>query len=130
MHGLSKTLDDMSKNVILFGEFNIEPEETNLLNFLNTYQLKKKTFFKNPDRPIFIDLILTNSYSSFQDTCTVENGFLDFEIFIVTVVKQYSPSSSPQNLNIQIFKGFKRFQNDSIRSDPEYELSKFDVCSL
>ena len=42
-HVISKALDDLSKrydNVILLGDFNNEPEEKHMSNFLNTYHLK------------------------------------------------------------------------------------------
>ena len=84
-------------------------------NFLNTYHLKhivkQKTCFKNPDRPSCIDLILTNSSRSFQETCNVETGLLDFHKLVVTVLKLYFP---------------KRFQNDLFKSELDYELSKLE----
>lgn len=43
------------------GDFNIESEEKPRKNFQNTFYLKQKTFSQNPDRLIYIDLILTNS---------------------------------------------------------------------
>ena len=98
-------------------------------NFLNTYHLKnivkQKTCFKNPDRPNCIDLILTNSSRSFQDTFTVETGLSDFHKLVVTVLKLYFPKQKP---NIQIFRDYKRFQNDLFRPELDSELSKLDVC--
>ena len=85
IHVISKALDDMRKNYdnfILLGDFNNEPEEKSMPNFLNTYHLKnivkQKTCFKNPKRPSCIDLILTNSSRSFQDIFTVKTGLPDF----------------------------------------------------
>ena len=82
---ISKALDDMRKNYdnfILLGDFNNEPEEKSMSNFLNTYHLKnivkQKTCFKNPERPSCIDLILSNSSRSFQDSFTVKTGLSDF----------------------------------------------------
>ena len=48
-----------TKNVILFSDFNKEPGEKNMSNFINTYHLKdivkQKTCFKNQiDRPVSI----------------------------------------------------------------------------
>ena len=134
LHVISKALDDLSKkydNFILLGDFNNEPEEKNMSNFLNTYHLKntvkQKTCFKNPDRLSCIDLILTISSRSFQDTCTVETGLSDFHKLVVTVLKLYFPK---HKLNIQTFRDYKRFQNDLFRSELGYELSKQDVCNL
>ena len=118
-------------NVILLGDFNNEPEEKNMSNFPNKYNLKnivkQKTCFKNPDRPTCIDLILTNSAKSFQDTCTAETGLSDFHKLVVTVLKLYFSKQKP---NIQTFRDYKRFQNDLFRSELDYEWSKLHVCNL
>ena len=57
---------------ILLGDFNVEAKEKNISDFMSTYNLKslvkQKTCFKNPDNPSCIDLILTNSPRSFQDS--------------------------------------------------------------
>ena len=65
-------------------------------NFLlNTYHLKdiikQKTCYKNPDRPTCINLILTNSSRSFQDTYAVDTELSDFHKLVVTVLKLYFP---------------------------------------
>ena len=100
-------------------------------NFLNTYHLKnivkRKTYFKSPDRPSCIDLILTNSSRSFQDTCTVETGLSDFHKLVVTVLRLYFPKQKP---NIQTFRDYKRFQNDLFRSELDYELSKLNKAIM
>ena len=62
LHIISNDVDDLSKkydNVILLGDFNIEPKETNMSNFLNTYNLKnifKKIHVSKTqiDRPVSI----------------------------------------------------------------------------
>ena len=94
LHDISKAPGDLSRkchNFILLGDFNNKPEEKNRSNFLNTYNLKnivkQKTCFKNPDRPTCIDLILTNSSRTFQDTYAVETGLSDFHKLVVTVLK-------------------------------------------
>ena len=86
-----------------------------------------KTCFKNPDKLSCIDLILTNSSKSFQDSCTVETGLSDFHKLVVAVLKLYLPG---QKSNIQTFRDYKRFQNDLFRSELKYKLSKLYVCNL
>ena len=62
LHVISKALDDSSKkydNVILLGDFNNEPEQKNMSNFFNTYNMKnsvkQKTCFNYQiDRPVSI----------------------------------------------------------------------------
>ena len=123
----------LAKNMIILSYWVISTmnQKKKTLNFLNTYHLKnifkQKTYFKNPDRPSCIDLILTNSSRSFEDTCTVETGLSDFHKLVVTVRKLYFPKQKP---NIQTFRDYKRFQNDLFRSELDYELSKLDVCNL
>ena len=82
--------------------------------------VKQKTCFKNPDRPTFIDLILTNSSRSFQDTCTIQTGFSNFNKLVVTALKLYFPKQKP---NIQTSRDYQKL------SKP-YELSKLNVCNL
>ena len=102
-----KVLDGLSKKYDLFflGDFNIEPEETNMSNFLNIWHLKNiiklKTSFKNPGRPTCIDLILTNSSRSFQDACNVETGLSGFHKLVITVLELCFPKQKP---NIQTFR--------------------------
>ena len=59
-------------NIILLGDFNVEPKEAKMSEFLNIYSLKnlvsQKTCFKNPGNPSCIDLISTNCSRSFQNT--------------------------------------------------------------
>ena len=67
---ISTGLDQFSAtydNLILIGDFNVEPEEENILDFLNILKIynlqnlvKQKTCYKNPGNPSCIDLILTN----------------------------------------------------------------------
>ena len=69
---------------ILTSDFNAEPEEENMLDFLNIYNLKnllkQKTCNKNLDNLSCIDLILTNCHRGFRNDnmCSKQ----DFPIFI------------------------------------------------
>ena len=91
---LAKLQVTWAKNVIISSYWvisTINQKKKNMSNFLNTYNLKnivkQKTCFKNPDRPTCIDLILTNSSRTFQDTYAVETGLSDFHKLVVTVLK-------------------------------------------
>ena len=81
MKNINTGIDQFSTtcdNVILLGDFNDEPEEDNISNFLNIYNLKhlvkQKKYYKNPDNPSRIDSILTNWHRSFQNTTVFETG--------------------------------------------------------
>ena len=91
---LAKLQMTWAENVIISSYWvisTINQKKKNRSNFLNTYNLKnivkQKTCFKNPDRPTCIDLILTNSSRTFQDTYAVETGLSDFHKLVVTVLK-------------------------------------------
>ena len=93
---IGKTLDKLSTsydNIILLDDFNVEPEEAKMSEFLNMSSLKnlvpQKSCFKNPENPSCVDLILTNCSRSFQNTDVFETGLSDFHELTFTVLKQY-----------------------------------------
>ena len=81
------TYDDL----ILLGDFNVEPEEVTMLDFLDIYNLKKlmkqKKCCKNPENPSRIDLILTNSHRRFQNTNVFETGLSNFHKMTVSFLE-------------------------------------------
>ena len=120
LNNASAALDKLSRdyeNIILLGDFNVELKEKNISDFMSTYNLKslvkQKTYFKNPDNPSCIDIILTNSPRSFQDSCLFETGFSDFHKLTTTVLKQYFPKKKPKIVN---YKDYRNFRNDEFRA--------------
>ena len=67
---------------LLAGDFNTEEEVETLQDFLLEHNarnlVKEKTCFKSVDNPSCIDLFLTNSHQSFQNTTAVTTGLSDF----------------------------------------------------
>ena len=131
---ISTKLDQFSAtydNLILLGDFNVAPEEVNMLDFLNIYNLKnlvkQKTCYKNPENPSCIDLILTNSHRSFQNTNVFETGLSDFHKMTVSVLKSHFPKQKP---NIVSYRSYKRFRNNSFRTELDNESLKCDLCSI
>ena len=61
-------------------------------SFCESYNLKslikQPTCYKDPDKPTFIDLILTNVLRMFQSTCVIETGLSDFHLMTVTVMRK------------------------------------------
>ena len=45
--------------------------------------IKEPPCYKNPQNPSCIDLILTNSPYSFQNSCVIETGLSDFQMMTV-----------------------------------------------
>ena len=96
LKNICKILDKLNStydNLVLLGDFNAEPEEESIVEFLKLYNLKnlvkQNTCSKNPDKPTFIDLILTNCPHSFQNTDTFNTGLSDFHMLTFTVLKQH-----------------------------------------
>ena len=54
---------------MLLGDFNSKPTEKSMSNFCQVHSLEhlieEPTFFKNPEKPTMIDLILTNKPKKF-----------------------------------------------------------------
>ena len=77
-------------NIIAIGDFNLEPTDPKITNFLELIDMenvmKAKTCFKTT-RGTCIDLILTNSKNSIQSTGIVETGLSDFHLLIYTMLK-------------------------------------------
>ena len=93
---LSKCMDyylPLYDNIIVMGDFNSEPTETYMNEFIKIYDLKnlvnEPTCYKNLTNPSCIDLILTNRSKSFQNTVVVETGLSDFHKMTITIMKTY-----------------------------------------
>ena len=136
IYGLSKrdfleqvsfALDKYSsyERILLAGDFNIDREEEILEEFLFEQNLnnlvKEKTCFKSMENPSCIDLFLTNSALSFQNTTTVETGLSDFHKMVVTVMKTTFPKAGPQ---IHYYRDYKNFDLYNFRTDLRQELGK------
>ena len=114
LSNVSAALDKLCadyENIILLGNVNVEVKGKNISDFMSTYNLKsfvkQKTCFKNPDNPSCIDLILTNSPRSFQDSCVFETGLSDFHKKpTTTVLKQYFPKPKPKIVNYRDYRNF------------------------
>ena len=119
LSALSKCTDIYSSkydNLIFLGDFNAEVEDADIKNFCSSYNLTSKvnmaTCYENPDKPTFIELILTNSPGSFQNSCVVETGLSDFYKMVVTVMKTSYQKSQPKIIH---YRSYKNFSNDILR---------------
>ena len=86
--------------------------ERSMHKFYKSYNLhslcQKSACYKNPEKPSCIDLFLTNSPKSFQNTQTIETGLSDFHKLVVTILKMYLPNNPP---NVITFRDYKNFDN-------------------
>ena len=89
LDSLSKSIDSLSSkyNIILLGDFNSSMEDSPMKTFGEIYKLwnliKEPKFFKNPESPTCIDLIVTNKPLSFKNTYVIETGLPDFHKMLV-----------------------------------------------
>ena len=109
----------------MLGDFNAEDTEPILSEFLEQYEakniMKNKTCSK-------IDLFLTNSPHSFQNTVTISTGLSDFHKMIITVLKSafvklkaretyYRDYKNNLTLSLdRIYKGFDSFEDTFIKT--------------
>ena len=89
--------------------------------------IKQKTCFKNPENPTCIDLILTNSPRSFQNSSVFETGLSDFHKLTITVLKQYFPKLKLKVVN---YRDYQNFQNHEFRAELGNEMSKHDLDNM
>ena len=102
----------MEEGVETLSEFLFEHNARNLV--------KENTCFKNPDKPSCIDLFLTNSYLSFQNTTTVATGLSDFHNMAVTVLKTTFPKAPPKVIH---YRDYKKFHVHAFRAELKTHLS-------
>ena len=99
-----------------------------LTNYDSKNLAKDKTYFKNPENPRCINLFITNSSDSFQNTTTMVND-LDVHKMIVTVCKNYFQKSKPKeivhrnnkNFDINTFKFILRLKLQTIKIYEPFE---------
>ena len=108
-------LDSLSSkydNYILMGDFNAKISN----NFVDIFcgfdslksLIKKSKWFKDPDNPTCIALILTNRQKSLQNSTNIETGYSDFHKLIVTILKSYFKKLEPKKLLYRDFKNFSK----------------------
>ena len=116
LNNISKVLDaNLAKydQYLLIGDLNSETTEPIMSEFCDTYSLKslvkEATCFKNPERPTCIDLMLTNSPRSFQNSMVVETGLSDFHKMTVTVLKMFFQKIKPK---VIYYRDYKNYSNE------------------
>ena len=128
LYASSKSIDVFTSkydNLLFLGDFNAGVEDTSVKNFCRSYNLtsmiNKPTFYKNPDRPFCIDLILTNCSRSFQNSCVIETGLSDFHKMVVTIMKTTYRKLEPR---IIYYRDFKYFCNNSFNESLQKAISQ------
>ena len=91
--------------------------------------VKENTCFKYPNNPSCIDLFITNSSGSFQNTTTLVSGLSDCYKMILTVLKTTFPkakgkeiiSRNCKNFDLNIFKNDLRKHIESVGNHEVFE---------
>ena len=89
--------------------------------------VKDKTCFKSLDNPSCIDLFITNSYQSFQNTTTVCTGLYDFHKMVITVLKTTFPKAKPKVLS---YMDFLKFVEEKLSNIPKGKYISFERAFL
>ena len=113
----------MYHDFILIGDFNLQPHDTALKSFLQTYNcvnlINSPTCYKSLSNPSCIDLIITNRKMCFQHTNTICTGISDHHRLVYTMFKSTFKKLQPKKL---IYRSFKNFSPDAFSNHLESEL--------
>ena len=105
------------------GDFNASIEDSFIKNFCENYYLrslvKEPTWFKNPEHPSCIDLILTSKPRSFIKTGVIETGLSDYHKLVITVMKMHFPKSKP---SIITYRSYKKFDTKTFMENLNAEI--------
>ena len=83
--------------------------------------------YKTAENSTYIDLILTNSPRSFQNSSVFETGLSDFHKLTITVLKQYFPKLKPKAVNC---RNYQNFRNNEFRAKLDNEMLKHDLGNM
>ena len=88
---LSDTFSTKYSHIILLGYLNVCIDDETIKTFCNSYCLKsiinQPICIKNPEKTSCIDLILTNSRRSFQNTWVIQTGLSSFHQMAISAIK-------------------------------------------
>ena len=113
INNVSKNLDKTLANyddILILGDLNSTMSEVPMQNICELYNfenlIRQPTCYKKNNNPSSIDVMLTNSENSFQNTRTIETGLSDHHKTIITVIKTYSTKKEPNTINYRSYKNF------------------------
>ena len=82
---------------------------------------QKSACYKNPEKPSCIDIFLTNSPRSFQNTQKIKTSLSDFHKLVVTILNMYLPNNPP---NVITYRDYKNFDNSRFSEELLSEIKK------
>ena len=121
MREIQVALDVLSskyENIIIIGDFNLEPKESAMIDFCQAYNMENLinnfTCYKNPNKPTCIDLMLTNKPRFFNNSSVVETGPSNFLKMTLVVMRACFVKQTPK---VVYYRDYKKFSNDLFRND-------------
>ena len=113
-------------------------------DFLEEFNAKNlvrgNTCFKNMNNPSCIDLFITNSCNSFQNTTNISTGLSDFHKMIVTVLKTTFPKAKPKVIQYRDFSKYnvksfgsklkKKYQTKVVRNYEPFENIFIEILHI
>ena len=110
-------------NFILLGDLNSEPTESAVRDFCQIYGcknlIKDNCFFKNPEKPSCVNLIITNRPKCFKNSVTLETDLSDFHKMTLTVMEVFYKKQKP---TIFIYRSFKHSSNEVFMADVQNKV--------
>ena len=110
---------------MLVGDFNADESEPCLSQFLFEMNakniVKEPTCFKSLSNPSCIDLVITNSFSNFQNTKAISTGLSDFHKMVASVLKHNFHRSAPKEL---VYRDYKTFDRVIFKRELEDKLNQ------
>ena len=126
-----ESLSSQCENIIPLGDFNCELKEETLSIFCKVHNLKnllkEPNCFKNPEKAITIDLILTNKPKCFHNSCTYETGISDYNKMTITLMKVIFKKQKPK---IIFYRNYKNFDKKSFKEYLKLSLEAYDFKNV
>ena len=111
------------ENFVLLGDFNLSTENSNLKNFMCSFDLESlinsPTCYKSTN-PSCIDLILTNKKNHFMKSATFETGLSDHHKLITTILRK---TISKGNSKKMFYRDYKRFDQKKFETELKFKLN-------
>ena len=116
---------------LLAGDFNIEETDPIMFEFLfkndSKNLVQQKTCFKSTNNPSCIDLFVTNSPRSFQNTTTFASGLSDFHKMISTILNSTFPKVRPKQI---VYRKFKNFDLNNFKNEIRTKMQLIDKYEI
>ena len=125
---IGKNLDSYSSkydNFIFPGDLDTKTTESAVRGFYQIYGyenlIKYNGFFKNPEKPSCIDLIITNRPKCFLVSVTLDTGLSDFHKMTLAVMKIFYKK---QKSTIIAYCSHRHFSNEAFVAGVQFRVSQ------